>query len=133
MKHTKNIKRYTPIYTEYTVFEVIFNPQFKKAQNRYNILTEAISSVTLGLDKNLYINFNDANVEDTSIFDIFAREASSISYIEIKIGDSEGNITDKRLFPVKFKMAMPTAFSYDRYKSFLAVFNLDKKIKIIDE
>jgi hypothetical protein len=127
MKHIKNIKRYTPKYTEYTIFEVIFNPQFKKTQKRYSILTETISSVTLGHDKNLYINFNDANVEDTSIFDIFAREASAISYIEIKIGDKEGNITDKRLFPVKFKMVMPTAFSYDRYESFLAVFNLDIK------
>ena len=127
MKHIKNIKKYTPAYTEYTIFEVIFNPQFKTVHNEYSILTEAISSVTLGHDKNLYINFNDANVEDTSIFDIFAREADAISYIEIKIGDSEGNITSKRLFPVKFRMVMPTAFSYDKYKSFLAVFNLDIK------
>lgn len=118
---------YTPIYTPYTVFEVNFNPQLTKAQKKYSIVTEAITSVTLGQDLNLYITFNDAIVEDESIYDRLLQYISTINYIEIKVADEKGNVTDTKLYPGHFKMIMPTDFAYDKYKSFLAVFVVDRK------
>lgn len=129
MLKEKFIKKYSPLYTKYNVFDVKFNPKLKKNQSRYQIFTESVFSVTLSTPPNLklYINFNDAGIDDSTIYDEFLKIVSTISEIEVDIADREGNIIEKRIYPGKFIEVIHTELSYVGDLKFLGIFEIDIK------
>ena len=116
----------TMLNTEIQIFEVHFNPHLKKAQNKYQIFTESVTSVTLGADFKLYISFIDSKYDDTTTYDELMKIISTIYKIDIVIGDKNGDIINTKHFDGKFTNLMHTTMSYDPTLKFLAIFELDK-------
>ena len=126
-KHLKDIRPYKLIESKNNVFELVFNPQFKKAKDKYSIFTESVQSITLSdpMELRLYINFIDADVDNTTIYDEFSKIFTTISKLELKIADREGNIIETKEYNGKFVWCMPTRFSYG-YQEFMTIFELDR-------